>query len=129
MMHDIWSQNIISTNRENRSAKKSPDPAIRVRLREGLTQHNAADCLENCTVLVEAPNAIPCNNEQGMGASVENVDKELEEELLVVESDTVIDPGAVVVHPCNAPTASRAVMAVGWLDRIAFLAFLRKDSV
>lgn len=45
-----------------------------------------------------------------MGGPVEDVDKEEDEMLLVVEANAVVDPRTVVVHPCNAVLADGAVM-------------------
>ena len=44
---------------------------------------------------------------------------EQEENLLGVIADTIINPGTVVVHVCDAFSASRAMMYVWWHQRIA----------
>jgi len=48
---------------------------------------------------------------------------------LVVVADTVIDPGAVMVHPCDAPLAYRAVMGRRRLQTVAFLAFVAQHTL
>ena len=46
-----------------------------------------------------------------------------------VESHTIIDPWAVVIHVSNASIARVAVMGMRRLDRIALEAFLGEDLV
>ena len=49
--------------------------------------------------------------------------------LLVENSDAVVDPGAVVVHPRDAPPANRAVVRIRGLQRVAFLTHLVEHRV
>ena len=51
------------------------------------------------------------SHEEAVGEAVE---EEEDEELVVVEGDTVVDPGAVVVKYLNAVVTDTAVTAAGW---------------
>jgi len=51
-----------------------------------------------------------------------HVEHEQHEKLLVTEADAIVDPGAVVVHPHDAPPAYTAMMRFGGLRRLALLA-------
>jgi hypothetical protein len=62
-------------------------------------------------------------------ASEEDVDEELQEELLVRVSNAIVHPRAVMVHASDAPAASRAVVALRSLKRVAFLALARHNAV
>ena len=57
-----------------------------------------------------------------MNRAKENVDEELQEELLIIESNAVINPWAMMVHPSDAAFTNRTVMAKWWFDRLALLA-------
>lgn len=59
-----------------------------------------------------------------MASADEHVDQEKQEVFLVEETDTVVDPRAVMVHSGNAVLADGAVMAAGRLHRVALLALL-----
>ena len=65
---------------------------------------------------------LPYNEDQGMHRTQKNVDKELQEELLVIKADTIINPWAMVVHPGYAALTNRTVMAEWRLNRLALLA-------
>lgn len=67
-----------------------------------------------------------CDEDDGMEATQEDVDQELEEELLVVVTNAVVDPGAVVVHAGDTSLADRAVMTAWGLDGYALLALFRQ---
>ena len=58
-------------------------------------------------------------NKHAVGEAVE---EEQDEELVVVESDTVVDPGTVVVHLEHARAAHGAVVRAVWLHARALLA-------
>lgn len=59
-----------------------------------------------------------------MSTAQEYIEQEQYKVLLCVESNTVIDPWAVMIHFGHTSLASWAMMWVGWLDRVALLAFL-----
>lgn len=59
-----------------------------------------------------------------MHGANKDIDQELQEELLVVVSYTVVYPRAVMVHASDASSTDGAVMAERWLNRIAFAAVL-----
>ena len=82
------------------------------------------DVGEEGAVVVEADGAFPADQDEGVRTSEAHVDQEEEEELLVVETDAVIHPRAVVVHAGHAPFADGAVVALWNLDCHTFLAFL-----
>ena len=46
-----------------------------------------------------------------MDRAQENVNEELQEKLLVVVTNAIVDPGAVMVHPGDAALTDRAMMA------------------
>jgi hypothetical protein len=50
------------------------------------------------------------------------IEKELHEELAVVEADTIVDPGAMMVHVEDAAVADTAVVSPVWLPYVAHLA-------
>ena len=64
---------------------------------------------------------------QCVGAAQEGVDQEEQEVLLVVKANAVVDPGTVMIHTGNAPTARGAVMALRYFDRRTLPALARKD--
>lgn len=64
-----------------------------------------------------------------MSTPIEDIEQEKDEVLLCVEPDTIVDPWAMVIHPCNTSLADRAVMGVRRFDRVALLALLRHNLV
>jgi len=52
-----------------------------------------------------------------------NVEGEKNEKFLVLLADTIVHPGAMVVHLFDAPLAHRAVVCSLWLDATALWAF------
>ena len=62
-----------------------------------------------------------------MGTTQENIDQEQEEVLLIIETNAVVNPRAVMVHSGNASLASRAMMAQWNFNRVTLRAFLGED--
>lgn len=88
------------------------------------SQNEGRDRLEDSAILVETVETGEANLEQSVEGSVEDINQEENEVLLVVETDTVVNPRAVMVHASNASAASAAVMGSRRFNRIAFLALL-----
>jgi hypothetical protein len=57
-----------------------------------------------------------------VGSSDGDISDELEEELLVAATHTIVDPRTVVIHFRDATIAVRAVMSIVWLVQCAFRA-------
>ena len=84
---------------------------------------------EEITVAVETTPALHGDENHRVEAAQEDVDEELQEELLVGIADAVVHPRAVMVHASDAVAASRAVMALRGLQRVALLALSRHDAI
>lgn len=59
-----------------------------------------------------------------MASAIEHIDQEEDEMLLVIVTNTVVNPRTMMIHSCNASLADGAVMRVRWLDTVTLLAFL-----
>ena len=57
-----------------------------------------------------------------MHRTQEHIDKELQEEFLVIIADTVVNPRAMVVHASYASFTNRAVVTEGRFNCVALLA-------
>jgi len=64
-----------------------------------------------------------------MEGSEENIDQELQKELLVVKTDTVVHPRTVVVHARHTSAADAAVVAHWRLHTVALLTLLVEHIV
>lgn len=56
------------------------------------------------------------NRHQHKGSTQHQVEHEEKEVALVLQSDAIVDPWAVMVHEVDAAIADRTVMSSGWLD-------------
>lgn len=75
-------------------------------------------------MLVKTGEPTYANKDQGMYWAKKNIDQELKEELLVVISNTCVNPRTVMIHPCNASFTNWAVMTSWWFKWITFTAGL-----
>lgn len=58
-----------------------------------------------------------------MRTSKDYIKQKQEEMFLIIKANTVIDPWAMMVHPCNTITTYRAVMTKWHFNCIAFITF------
>lgn len=64
-----------------------------------------------------------------METAKEDVDEEQEEVLLVLGTDTVVNPGAVMIHLGDTPAARSAMVTLRSLQRRALLTLTRDEAV
>jgi hypothetical protein len=64
-----------------------------------------------------------------MPRAIEHINQEEDEMLLIVVTNAIIDPRAMMIHSSNASFASRAVMRMGRLDTVTLLALFGKNLI
>ena len=112
MMQEIWSQNIMLTNKQNSKARKIDMIAIanqQLGIRK-LTEHYIANRQEDSAVAIHTVDALLNEMIQSVRTTGENIDQEEYEMLLSVVTDTIVYPRAVMIHTCDTSLANGAVM-------------------
>ena len=80
--------------------------------------------MKDLAVSIKAVNTFSHNVEEGMATAIKDVNEEENEMLLCIVTDTIVHPRTMMIHSGDTVLADRAVMTVGRLYGIAFLAFL-----
>ena len=75
-------------------------------------------------IVRRAPKSLNANSKTRPSSGHHSVEIEKQKRFLILETDAVVHPGAVMVHFENATAACAAVMRTGWLHAVALLAFL-----
>lgn len=78
---------------------------------------------------IDASNKMVDRQEKCMAGDDCYIQREEDEELLVVLADTVVDPGAVVVHLADAPLAHAAVVRPLRLEAAALGALVHQPAL
>ena len=70
-----------------------------------------------------------CRDNHGVSGHECNVECEQNEVFSIVESDTVVDPGAVMVHVTDATLTNGTVMSAFGFDCTAFVTFVQNLTI